>query len=84
MKKPSSWRVIYVSGWVVSLLGISNMVWDFSTRADSYHFDLGLVWANVALVLLGLFATAIAKSQKGLEERIERIEERGNQAASKT
>jgi len=82
MKKASSWRVVYISGWVVSLVGILNMVWDFSTRVDPYHFDLGLVWANIALVLMGLFATAIAKSLMGLEERIKQIEERGKQAAS--
>ena len=65
MKKPSSWRVVYISGWVVSLVGILNMVWDFSTRVNSNHFDLGLVRANIALVLMGLFATAIAKSLHG-------------------
>jgi hypothetical protein len=79
MRKRSSWRSIYYSGWVVFGLGILNMIWDFSTRVDWYHFDLGLVWANIALGLMGLFAIEIAKSLRGLQDQLDQMEGRTKQ-----
>ena len=75
MRKTPSWRSIYYSGWVVFGLGILNMIWDFSTRVDRYHFDLGLVWANIALALMGLFAIEIARFLRGVQDRLDRMEE---------
>jgi hypothetical protein len=80
MKKSSSWRVIYVSGWVVSLLGIAATIWDF--RVDPSLSDVAFVRANGALVIMGLFATVIAKFLKQLQERVEQLEQRGDQPAS--
>ena len=76
MRRKSSWRLIYYSGWVVFGLGILNMIWDFSTRVDWHHFDLGLVWANIALGLIGLFAIEIAKFLGTLQDQLDQIEER--------
>lgn len=79
MRGTPSWQSIYYSGWGVLCLGIVNMIWDFSTRVDRYHFDIGLVWANIAFILMGLFAIEIARFLRGLKSRLDQLEERTQQ-----
>jgi hypothetical protein len=74
-KRKSRWRLISISGYVIIIFGLLNIIWDFATRgSDPRVFDLGLFVADCAIVFIGLFATAIAESLRDLEERLNQIE----------
>jgi len=74
-KRKSRWRLISISGYVIIVFGLLNIIWDFAIRGrDPRVFDLGLFVADCAIVFIGLFATAIAESLRDLEERLNQIE----------
>ena len=79
MRRRSRWKVIYISGWVITGFGILGVIWNSSIRL----LDFSLLIAFAAIVFVGLFGSAIAQSLHVLEQRLDEMESRSRADAPK-